>query len=162
MSPIGGISFPLLNITAIHSSRYDFKSFLQSSILMPFITVGLYDTEGKVSITLPKTPEEAVWAFLWKRQTNVYRGSRPDALNAYDTREWAEEVGAQLAARTLDIEYEEAVRDQKKELREFKKREKLQEPLPQLPQIELTPANEEREEDLSQSKGERSEPIEAQ
>jgi len=125
-------------------------------------TVGLYDTEGKVSITLPKTPEEAVWALLWKRQTNVYRGSRPDALNAYDTREWAEEVGAQLAARTLDIEYEGAVRDQKKELREFKKREKLQEALPQLPQIELTPANEEREEDLSQSKGERSEPIEAQ
>lgn len=58
---------------------------------MPFITVGLYDTEGKVSITLPKTPEEAVGLFM-ERQTNVYWGSRPDALNAYDTREWAEEV----------------------------------------------------------------------
>jgi len=29
-------------------------------------TVGLYDAEGKASITLPKTPEEAVWAQAWR------------------------------------------------------------------------------------------------
>jgi glutaredoxin len=43
------------------------------------------------------------------------------------------------------MEYEEAVRDQKKELREAKKREKLQEEQSQLPQIELTSALDEPE-----------------
>jgi len=69
----------------------------------------------------------------WNKKTNVYRGSRPDALDSFSTGQWAKEVGAQLAARTLFMEYEEAVRDQKKELRESKKREKLQESFPQLP-----------------------------
>jgi hypothetical protein len=124
-------------------------------------TVGLYDTEGKASMDLPKTPEEAVWAQLWDKKTNVYRGSRPDALDSFSTKQWAKEVGAQLAAKTLYVEYEEAVRDQKKELRESKKREKLQEDQSQLPQIELTPAIEEGEDDLSQGQGDGLEPIEA-
>ena len=123
-------------------------------------TVGLYDTEGKASMDLPKTPEEAVWAQLWDKKTNLFRASRPDALDSFSTEQWAKEVGAQLAAKALYVEYEEAVRDQKKELRESKKREKLQEALPQLPQIELT-SIEDGEDDLSQGQGDRSEPIKA-
>ena len=73
---------------------------------------------------LPKTPEEAVWAQLWNKQTNVYRGSRPDALDSFSTKQWAKEVGAQLAAKTLYVEYEEAVREQKRELKEAKARAK--------------------------------------
>jgi len=124
-------------------------------------TVGLYDTDGKASMDLPKTPEEAVWAMSWNKKTNVYRGSRPDALDSFSTKQWAKEVGAQLAAKTLFMEYEEAVRDQKKELKESKRREKLQEDQSQLPQIELTPAIEDGEEDLSQGQGDRPEPVEA-
>jgi len=124
-------------------------------------TVGLYDTEGKASIDLPKTPEEAVWAMSWNKKTNVYRGSRPDALDSFSTTQWAKEVGAQLAAKTLFMEYEEAVRDQKKELRESKKREKLQEDQSQLPQIELTPAIEDGEEDLSPGQGDEAESVAA-
>ena len=92
---------------------------------------------------------------------NVYRGSRPDALDSFSTKQWAKEVGAQLAAKTLYVEYEEAVRDQKKELRESKKREKLQEDQSQLPQIELTPAIGEGEKDFTQGQGDGPEPIEA-
>jgi hypothetical protein len=124
-------------------------------------TVGLYDTEGKASMDLPKTPEEAVWAQLWDKKTNLFRASRPDALDSFSTGQWAKEVGAQLAAKTLFMEYEEAVRDQKKEIRESKKREKLQEDQSQLPQIELTPAFEDREEDLSLGQGDELESIKA-
>ena len=124
-------------------------------------TVGLYDTEGKGSVTLPKTPEEAVWAQALKDNTNSIKGSRPDSLTEFSTRNWAEKVGAKLSARVLDIEYEKAVRDQKRELKEAKARARAQEDQSQLPQIELTPAIEEGEEDLSQGQGDRPEPIEA-
>ena len=118
-------------------------------------TVGLYDKEGKGSITLPKTPEEAVWAQALEDNTNSVKGSRPDALTEFSTRNWAEEVGVKISAQMLAIEYEKAVREQKKELKDSKNRAKSQEDLPQHITIE------DIEEDPSQGQGERPEPIKA-
>jgi len=100
-------------------------------------TVGLYDTEGKESVTLPKTPEEAVWAQALEENTNSIKGSRPDSLTEFTTRIWAEKVGAKISAQELAFKYEEAVREQKRELRESKARAKGQEDLPQIEIIEL-------------------------
>lgn len=97
-------------------------------------TVGLYDKEGKSSVTLPKTPEEALWAQVVEDKTNYYKGSRPDALTEWSTRNWTEEVGKEFAAKMIDVEYEMAVTEQKKELKEYKKRAKAQ-----LPQVEPVP-----------------------
>jgi DNA-binding CsgD family transcriptional regulator len=117
-------------------------------------TVGLYDKEGKSSVTLPKTPEEAVWARVVEDKTNYYKGSRPDALTEWSTRNWTEEVGKEFAAKMMDVEYEMAVTEQKKELREYKKRAKAQ-----LPQVEPVPLT--IEEDLSQAQSDRPEAIKA-
>lgn len=97
-------------------------------------TVGLYDKEGKSSVTLPKTPEEALWAQVVEDKTNYYKGSRPDALTEWSTRNWTEEVGKEFAAKMIDVEYEMAVTEQKKELKEYKKRAKAH-----LPQVEPVP-----------------------
>ena len=114
---------------------------------------GLYD-KGVGSVTLPKTPEEALWAQVVEDKTNYYKGSRPDALTEWSTRDWTEEVGKEYAAKMMDVEYEMAVTEQKTELREYKKRAKSQ---TQLPQIEPVPLTIEKE--LSQ--GDRLEPIKA-
>jgi DNA-binding CsgD family transcriptional regulator/glutaredoxin len=126
-------------------------------------TVGLYDKEGKNSVALPKTPEEAVWAQVVKEKTKLYRGVRPDSFTDWSTRQWTEQVGKDLTIKRISIDYEQAVNEQKKELREYKKKEKAQEEDQiQLPQIEPIPLTiEEIEEDLSQAQGERSEPIKA-
>jgi DNA-binding CsgD family transcriptional regulator/glutaredoxin len=120
-------------------------------------TVGLYDKEGKSSVTLPKTPEEAVWAQVVEDKTNYYKGSRPDALTEWSTRNWTEEVGKEYAAKMMDVEYEMAVTEQKKELREYKKRAKSQ---TQLPQVEPVPMTIEIIEE-NPSQGDRPEPIKA-
>lgn len=121
-------------------------------------TIGLYDKEGKESITLPTTPEEALWGRMLEEKTKFYTGSRPDALTDWTTRNWAKGVGAGLAAQFLDIEFEQAVRKQKKELKEAKARAKGQENLSQLPQIE-TISIEEIKDDPSLAQGNRTEPI---
>ena len=125
-------------------------------------TVGLYDTEGKGSITLPKTPEEAVWAQTLEENTNSFKGSRPDALTEWSTKKWTEDVGKQLAAQMLAVEYEEAVREQKREIKDSKNRAKTQEAQLQALQIEPIPLTiEDIEEDPSQGQDERPEPIKA-
>ena len=118
-------------------------------------TVGLYDKEGKNSVALPKTPEEAVWAQTLEDNTNDIKGSRPDALTEFSTSNWAEKVGAKISAQVLDMEYEKAVKEQKRELKDFKSRAKTQEGLSQHITIE------EIEEDPSLTQGERPEPIKA-
>lgn len=102
-------------------------------------TVGLYDKEGKSSVTLPKTPEEALWAQVVEEKTNYYKGSRPDALTEFSTRNWTEEVGKEFAAQMMDIEYEAAVTEQKKELKEYKKNAKAPEIPSSLSQVEPVP-----------------------
>ncbi|HQB08175.1 MAG TPA: hypothetical protein PK712_09965, partial [Rectinema sp.] len=124
-------------------------------------TVGLYDGEWKNSIDLPKTPEEALWIQTVQGNTNVYRGVRPDSITDWTTKKWTEEVGTNLAAKVIAGEYEVAVDDQKKELREYKKKLKAQGALPQLPQIDLIPVSENGPEDASQGQESGPEPEEA-
>ena len=99
-------------------------------------TVGLYDGEWKSDLNLPKTPEEAAFAQLVEDKTNFYKGSRPDSIVDWTTKNWTKEVGKDLAAKLIDCEYENAVYEQKKELREYKKKAKIQ---TQLPQVETAP-----------------------
>jgi DNA-binding CsgD family transcriptional regulator/glutaredoxin len=125
-------------------------------------TVGLYDKEGKSSVALPKTPEEAVWAQVVKEKTKLYRGVRPDSFTDWSTRQWTEQVGKDLTIKRISIDYEQAVNEQKKELREYKKKEKALEEQIQLPQVEPVPMTIEAiEEDLPQGQGDRPEPIKA-
>jgi DNA-binding CsgD family transcriptional regulator len=125
-------------------------------------TVGLYDKEGKSSVTLPKTPEEAVWAQVVEEKTNYYKGSRPDALTDWSTRDWTEEVGKEFAAKMMDLEYEAAVTEQKKELKEYKKKTKAPETQPPLHQVEPVPMTiEVIEDDHSQAQNDAQEPITA-
>jgi hypothetical protein len=64
------------------------------------------------------------------------------------------ETGKSLAIKWVDGEYEKAVGEQKKELKEYKKKAKSQTKLPQVEPVPLT-----MEEDISQ--GDTLEPIKA-
>jgi len=64
---------------------------------------------------------------MLEEKTKVYKGTRPDALTDWSTNQWTKEVGAKLTAQLLAVEYEQAVKEQKKELREAKARAKSQE-----------------------------------
>jgi len=143
----------------LHSS--DEKVAITAAVHILKVT-GLYDKEGKGSISLPKTPEEAVWAQAIQEKTKLYRGVRPDSFTDWSTRDWTKDVGKDLAIKYIDIEYENAVYEQKKELKDYKKKVKVQEEQNQLPQVEPVPMTiEEIEEDLSQGQDDRPEAIKA-
>ena len=143
----------------LHSS--DEKVAITAAVHILKVT-GLYDGEWKGTLELPKTPEEAVWAQAIQEKTKLYRGVRPDAFTDWSTRDWTKDVGKDLAIKSIDIEYENAVYEQKKELREYKKKAKAQEEQIQPPQVEPVPMTiEEIKEDLPQGQGERPEPIKA-
>ena len=97
-----------------------------------------------------------------KEKTKLYRGVRPDSFTDWSTKQWTEQVGKDLTIKWIDGEYEQAVNEQKKELREYKKKEKAQEEQIQLPQIEpVSLTIEDVEEDLPPAQGDRPEPIKA-
>lgn len=128
----------------LHSS--DEKIAITAAVHILKVT-GLYDGEWKGTLELPKTPEEAVWAQAIQEKTKLYRGVRPDSFTDWTTRDWTKDVGKDLAIKYIGIEYENAVDEQKKELRDYKKRTKTQ---TQLPPVEPVPMTiEEIEEDLS-------------
>ncbi len=137
--------------SGLHSS--DEKIAITAAVHILKVT-GLYDGEWKGSLSLPKTPEEAVWAQMVQEKTKLYKGVRPDAFTDWSTREWTEQVGKDLTVKWIDGEYENAVCEQKKELKEYKKRAKAQ-----LPQVEPVPMT--IEDDMSQGQSERPEPIKA-
>jgi hypothetical protein len=137
----------------LHSS--DEKIAITAAVHILKVT-GLYDGEWKGTLNLPKTPEEAVWAQAIQEKTKLYRGVRPDAFTDWSTRDWTKDVGKDLAIKHIDLEYENAVYEQKKELREFKKRVKTQTQLPQVEPVPLT-----IEEDLSQAQSNRLEAVKA-
>ena len=138
--------------SGLHSA--DEKIAITAAVHILKVT-GLYD-KGIGSIDLPKTPEEAAFAQLVEDKTNYYKGSRPDSIVDWTTKNWTEEVGKELAAKLIDCEYENAVYEQKKELREYKKRAKSQTQLPEVEPVPLT-----IEEDLPHGQGDSSEPIKA-
>ena len=121
-------------------------------------TVGLY---GEVKQDFgPDTPEEAVWKQTKKTKLQRYMALRPDSFCEWSVKNRMEELSQEDTAEMMRYWYERAVDEQKKELRDYRKRAKLQEALTQLPQIELT-AIEEGGDDLSQGQGDGLEPIEA-
>jgi len=121
-------------------------------------TVGLYG-EAKQDFG-PDTPEEAVWKQAKKMKLQRYMALRPDSFCEWSVKNRMEELSQEDTAEMMRYWYERAVDEQKKELRDYRKRAKLQEALTQLPQIELT-AIEEGGDDLSQGQGDGLEPIEA-
>ena len=93
-----------------------------------------------------------------QEKTKLYRGVRPDSFTDWSTKEWTKETGKSLAVKWIHEEYEKAVGEQKKEVKEFKRKAKAQAQLPQVEPVPLT-----IEEDLSQARdeGEGAKPIEA-
>ena len=120
-------------------------------------TVGLY---GEVKQDFgPSTPEEAIWKQAVERRINVYTALRPDSFSDWAERNHMSDLAKEDAAKMMRYWYEQAVAEQKRELKEYRKRAKLQEAT-QLPQIELAPAIEEGEDDLTQGQEDGPEPIE--
>lgn len=108
----------------LHSS--DEKIAITAAVHILKVT-GLYDGEWKGSTSGPKTPEEAVWVQLNDTKSKVYRGIRPDAYTDYSTREFTNGLAKDDTTWMIDCAYENAVEEQKKELREYKKKLKSQE-----------------------------------
>jgi hypothetical protein len=118
-------------------------------------TVGLY---GEVKQGFgPDTPEEAIWKQAVERRLHTYAALRPDAFSDWSERNHMSDLAKEDAAGMMRYWYERAVDEQKKELRDYKKRTKTQTQLPQIEPVHLT-----IEEDLAQGQGEGQETIEAQ
>ena len=116
-------------------------------------TVGLY---GEVKDSFgPTTPEKVVWDQRSKKELQIYMALRPDSFCEWSVKNHMEELAHEDAQKYMAFWYERAVDEQKRELREYKKRLKAQGAL-----IEPVPLI--IEEDVSLNKGNRQEPIEAQ
>ena len=138
----------------LHSS--DEKIAITSAVHI-LKTVGLY---GEVKQDFgPTSPEEAVWKQAVSKRRDSYLAIRPDAFSDFSVRNRFKEVAEEETPELMRYWFDRAVDEQKKELREFKKKEK-----PQLPRIEPMPITIEEievEEDLPQGQGDRPEPIKA-
>jgi DNA-binding CsgD family transcriptional regulator len=123
-------------------------------------TVGLY---GEVKQDFgPTSPEEAVWKQAVSKRRDSYLAIRPDAFSDFSIRNRFKAVAEEQTPEVMRFWYDRAVDEQKKELRDFKKKEKAQEEQIQLPQIEPMPLTiEDVEEDLPQAQRSRPEPIKA-
>ena len=120
-------------------------------------TVGLY---GELKQDFgPDTPEEVVWRQTKKTKLQRYMALRPDSFCEWSVKNHMEELSQEDAAEMMRFWYEQAVDEQKKELREYKKKAKTQTQLPQVEPVPLT--IEAVEEDLSQGQSDRLEPIKA-
>jgi hypothetical protein len=134
----------------LHSS--DEKIAITSAVHI-LKTVGLY---GEVNQSFgPTTPEEAVWDQAVSKRRDSYLAIRPDAFSSFSLRNRFQEIAEEKAPELMRFWYEQAVDEQKKELKEFKKKIKSQEDLSQHITIE------EIEEDLPQGQGDSPEPIKA-
>ena len=86
---------------------------------------------------------------------------RSDSFCEWSVKNHMEELAHEDVQKYMSYWYERAVDEHKKELRDFKKKLKAQEAIPQLPQIELIPASENGAEDFSQGQENGAEPEEA-
>jgi DNA-binding CsgD family transcriptional regulator len=121
-------------------------------------TVGLY---GEVKDGFgPTTPEKAVWDQRAQKELQIYMALRPDSFCDWSVKNRMEDLAHEDVHKHMKLWFEIAVDEQKKELREYKKRAKAQEAQVQLPQVELIPLT--VEEDSSQAQGDRPGPINAQ
>jgi hypothetical protein len=95
-------------------------------------TVGLY---GELQQGFgPNIPEEAVWKQATERRLHNYMALRPDSFCEWSVKNRMEELSQEDTVEMMRFWYERAVDEQKRELREYKKRAKAQ-----LPQVEPVP-----------------------
>lgn len=95
-------------------------------------TVGLY---GEVKQNFgPDTPEEVVWKQATERKLHIYTALRPDSFCEWSVKNHMEELSREDTAGMMRFWYEQAVDEQKAELRQYKKKAKAQgvqiEPVP--------------------------------
>jgi DNA-binding CsgD family transcriptional regulator len=123
-------------------------------------TVGLY---GEVKQDFgPTSPEEAVWRQAVRKRRDSYLAIRPDAFSDFSLKNRFKEIAEGDTPELMRYWYEDAVDEQKKELREYKKKAKAQDAQPPLLQVEPVPLTiEVIEEDLPKAQSGRSEPIKA-
>ena len=111
-------------------------------------TVGLY---GEVKLGFgPDTPEETIWKQATKSKLQRYMALRPDAFCEWSVKNHMEELSREETVEMMSFWYERAVDEQRAELRQYKKKAKVQ----------IEPVSMTIEEDLSQN--DRLKPIEAQ
>ncbi len=115
-------------------------------------TVGLYG-ELKQGFG-PDTPERAIWDQRAEKELQIYMALRPDSFCDYSVKRHIEECVNEDTQKSIRYWYERAVDEQKKELREYRKKQKVQEA-----QVEPVPLT--IEDDLSQGQGDGQEPINA-
>ena len=131
----------------LHSS--DEKVAITSAVHI-LKTVGLY---GEVKDSFgPVTPERVVWDQRAEKELQIYMALRPDSFCEWSVKNHMEELAHEDAQKYMSYWYERAVDEQKKELRDYKKKAKTQIQLPDVEPVPLT-----IEEDLSQN--DRPEPI---
>lgn len=155
-------------------SKFRLKSLVSEAVNV--LTNGLHSSDEKIAITAavhilktvglygevkqdfgPTSPEEAVWKQAVSERRDSYLAIRPDAFSDFSVRNRFKAVAEEQTPEVMRFWYERAVEEQKKELKEFKKKEKL--PLPRIEPVPIT--IEEIEEDLPQDQGDRPEPIKA-
>jgi len=95
-------------------------------------TVGLY---GEVKQNFgPDTPEEVVWKQATEKKLHIYTALRPDSFCEWSVKNHMEELSKEDTAGMMRFWYEQAVDEQKAELRQYKKKAKAQgvqiEPVP--------------------------------
>ena len=101
-----------------------------------------------------QTPERAVWDQRAKKELQIYMALRPDSFCEWSIKNHMEELAHEDAHKYMAYWYEMAIDEQKKELKEYKKKIKLQE-------AKIVPVPMIIEEDLSQDQSDRLEPIKA-
>jgi hypothetical protein len=140
------------------------------------LTNGLHSSDEKVAITAavhilktvglygdwqqgsgPTTPEEAVWRQATERRTQNYTALRPDSFSEWSVKNKMEDLAQEDVTGMMRFWYEQAVDEQKRELREYKKKAKTQTQLIQVEPVTIT--IEEIEEELPLGQDDRLEPI---
>jgi hypothetical protein len=115
-------------------------------------TVGLY---GEVKQNFgPDTPEEVVWKQATEKKLHIYTALRPDSFCAWSVKNHMVELSREDTAGMMRFWYEEAVDEQKAELRQYKKKAKAQE-------VQIEPVPLTIEADHSQAQIDTQEPIKA-
>lgn len=122
-------------------------------------TVGLY---GELNQGFgPDTPERAVWEKRAEKELQIYMALRPDSFCDWSVKNRMEELSQEDTHKSLRFWYDRAVDEQRAELRQYKRKLKAQEAQTQITQLEAVPLTVEAiGEGLSQSRSDKSEPIE--
>ena len=133
----------------LHSS--DEKVAITSAVHI-LKTVGLY---GEVKDSFgPTTPEKVVWDQRAEKELQIYMALRPDSFCEWSVKNRMEDLAHEDAQKHIAYWYERAVEEQKAELRQYKKKLKVQE-------VQVEPVDLTIEEDPLQAQNDTPETIEA-